>query len=98
RRHTRFSRDWSSDVCSSDLGRTFTAPLDYVAPSLDERTRTLPVRVTLDNPDGVLRPGLFGTLSISPVGAAGRTVTAVTSSAVQRSEERRVGKEKRARV
>src|SRR5690606_40436886 len=21
RRHTRFSRDWSSDVCSSDLGR-----------------------------------------------------------------------------
>src|SRR5690606_16196507 len=25
RRHTRFSRDWSSDVCSSDLARTPTA-------------------------------------------------------------------------
>src|SRR5690606_39638143 len=24
RRHTRFSRDWSSDVCSSDLGTAFT--------------------------------------------------------------------------
>src|SRR5690606_16043271 len=24
RRHTRFSRDWSSDVCSSDLGRRRT--------------------------------------------------------------------------
>src|SRR5690606_41207261 len=23
RRHTRFSRDWSSDVCSSDLGANF---------------------------------------------------------------------------
>src|SRR5690606_40117132 len=23
RRHTRFSRDWSSDVCSSDLGSLF---------------------------------------------------------------------------
>src|SRR5690606_39465386 len=23
RRHTRFSRDWSSDVCSSDLGYDF---------------------------------------------------------------------------
>src|SRR5690606_40220121 len=23
RRHTRFSRDWSSDVCSSDLGTYF---------------------------------------------------------------------------
>src|SRR5690606_39450372 len=28
RRHTRFSRDWSSDVCSSDLGNGFLAPSD----------------------------------------------------------------------
>src|SRR5690606_41111926 len=27
RRHTRFSRDWSSDVCSSDLGCAFTPRL-----------------------------------------------------------------------
>src|SRR5439155_11036045 len=26
RRHTRWPRDWSSDVCSSDLARTITAP------------------------------------------------------------------------
>src|SRR5690606_39709220 len=25
RRHTRFSRDWSSDVCSSDLGNLYAA-------------------------------------------------------------------------
>src|SRR5690606_40506291 len=25
RRHTRFSRDWSSDVCSSDLGLAYTS-------------------------------------------------------------------------
>src|SRR5690606_39817853 len=25
RRHTRFSRDWSSDVCSSDLSRASTS-------------------------------------------------------------------------
>src|SRR5690606_39818088 len=32
RRHTRFSRDWSSDVCSSDLA-TLTLPfLTYVLP------------------------------------------------------------------
>lgn len=71
-------------------GRTFTAPLDYVAPSLDERTRTLPVRVVLDNPDGVLRPGLFGTLSISPAGATGGNVPAVSSSALQRLGEETV--------
>src|SRR5690606_40335798 len=27
RRHTRFSRDWSSDVCSSDLSRRFICRL-----------------------------------------------------------------------
>src|SRR5690606_40842162 len=27
RRHTRFSRDWSSDVCSSDLASRFGAAL-----------------------------------------------------------------------
>src|SRR5207253_2194073 len=26
RRHTRWPRDWSSDVCSSDLGRIFSRP------------------------------------------------------------------------
>src|SRR5690606_40483750 len=27
RRHTRFSRDWSSDVCSSDLANIAVAPV-----------------------------------------------------------------------
>src|SRR5256884_6928766 len=30
RRHTRFSRDWSSDVCSSDLETLPTASIAYV--------------------------------------------------------------------
>jgi cobalt-zinc-cadmium efflux system membrane fusion protein len=37
-----------------------------------------------DNPDGVLRPGLFGTLSISPSDASGEVVPAVSNGAVQR--------------
>src|SRR5690606_40735514 len=31
-RHTRFSRDWSSDVCSSDLGKMAMA--DVASPTL----------------------------------------------------------------
>ncbi|HEX9620024.1 MAG TPA: efflux RND transporter periplasmic adaptor subunit [Polyangiaceae bacterium] len=65
-------------------GQTFQGKLDYVAPALDERTRTLPVRLALDNPDGTLRPGLFGTLSISPASAGAETLPAVTAAAVQR--------------
>src|SRR5690606_39985455 len=30
RRHTRFSRDWSSDVCSSDLGNDYTELIPLV--------------------------------------------------------------------
>src|SRR5690606_40241726 len=32
RRHTRVSRDWSSDVCSSDLGASRRRPADRRAP------------------------------------------------------------------
>src|SRR5690606_39380398 len=32
RRHTRFSRDWSSDVCSSDLGRQVLSERDAISP------------------------------------------------------------------
>src|SRR5690606_40143367 len=38
RRHTRFSRDWSSDVCSSDLATVLSRP-SYPSP-VSERTRT----------------------------------------------------------
>lgn len=43
-------------------------PVEFVYPTLSERTRTLRVRFTLDNPDGTLRPGLYGTaeLRIAP--------------------------------
>src|SRR5258707_5409805 len=30
RRHTRYWRDWSSDVCSSDLEGTFRVPFDVL--------------------------------------------------------------------
>src|SRR5690606_39687924 len=33
RRHTRFSRDWSSDVCSSDLGPAGGGGLDRRGPA-----------------------------------------------------------------
>jgi len=45
--------------------RLWSGSLDYVAPTLDERTRTLPVRMVLDNEEGELRPGLYGTLRLA---------------------------------
>src|SRR5690606_21730275 len=38
RRHTRFSRDWSSDVCSSDLQRRIIIPLLFTSKTPDSRS------------------------------------------------------------
>ena len=38
----------------------FAARVDFIYPTLTERTRTLRVRLTTANPGGVLRPGLYG--------------------------------------
>jgi Cu(I)/Ag(I) efflux system membrane fusion protein len=43
----------------------FSARVDFVYPTLTERTRTLRVRLTAANPGGALRPGLYGTVSIA---------------------------------
>src|SRR5690606_39601863 len=49
-RHTRFSRDWSSDVCSSDLSRSSSAELFSLTRCLPRygfwRLTTLEVRTS----------------------------------------------------
>lgn len=55
--------------------------ITYVAPALDERTRSLPVRVTLETPDPRLRSGLFGSIELVG-GDAGERVLVVPADAV----------------
>src|SRR5690606_40733291 len=96
RRHTRFSRDWSSDVCSSDLpggAQGESAPRQGLA--------------RLAN--GWIWPAVLGALAGAarlPGGAlplaSGYVVALLTAgdrrrAAVARSEERRVGKGGRSR-
>ena len=70
-------------------GRTWQGTIDYVAPELDERTRTLAVRMVLDNPEGILRPGLFGSLSISANGDTG-DAPFIRADAIQKFGDRLV--------
>jgi len=55
--------------------------ITYVAPALDERTRSLPVRVTLQTPDARLRSGLFGSIELVG-GSADERVLVVPADAV----------------
>ncbi len=43
---------------------SMTGTITYVAPALDERTRSLPIRVSLTTPDARLRSGLFGSIEL----------------------------------
>src|SRR5687768_18102178 len=82
RRHTRCSRDWSSDVCSSDLNGQYAfrnlPPGQYtIVATHDGREHSAAVTV----PDG---PALVNDIDLAVLPAVG---------AIDRSEERRVGKE-----
>src|SRR2546429_5259360 len=85
RRHTRCSRDWSSDVCSSDLD---------VKVTYDGDTR---IDAAGGHPLQRLRlaslSGKFRTANLNTGGFA----TATDTNTLLRSEERRVGKECRSR-
>jgi Cu(I)/Ag(I) efflux system membrane fusion protein len=49
------------DVPASGRG-PFEGSVEFLYPTLSERTRTLRVRFAIDNRDGSLRPGLYGTV------------------------------------
>jgi multidrug efflux pump subunit AcrA (membrane-fusion protein) len=50
-------------------GRTWTGRVSFIAPVLDEKTRTVRVRLAFDNPDGVLKPEMFADVTLEkPLG------------------------------
>jgi Cu(I)/Ag(I) efflux system membrane fusion protein len=57
----------------------FTARVEFVYPTLTERTRTLRVRLSAANPGGALKPGLYGTAVFE---TAGHNVLTVPRDAV----------------
>src|SRR5690606_40741480 len=96
RRHTRFSRDWSSDVCSSDLPGSSRFPRHrFLACSdggNDRSTTAIVYSSTTKRTPGTGRPKLEAAFS-HPASPFPDTANLPT-----RSEERRVGKECRSRA
>ena len=46
-------------------GRTFDAAIDFVYPTLTNETRTVKARFSLDNHEGLLRPGMYGQVDVA---------------------------------
>src|SRR2546421_8822401 len=85
RRHTRSDRDWSSDVCSSDLSAV-DGELHLIGARQRRRAERQPRRVLIDRGDRVL-----------VLDRVRQRVMQIPDEAVHRSEERRVGKGCRSR-
>ena len=68
--------------------KVFTGRVAYIYPMLKAETRSVPVRVELANPGGLLRPAMYATLELS-ASSSGRVLT-VPVSAVIDSGVRRI--------
>ncbi len=74
---------------SSMPGRLFKGRVEALLPQVDAGSRTQRARIVLDNPEGVLSPGMFADITLMPVDGAERPL--VPSDAV-------IGSGKMARV
>lgn len=73
-------------VSSPDMKAEVDGKVGYVGSLLGEQNRAATVRVTLTNPNGAWRPGLF--VSIAVTSQTDRVAVAVPESAVQTVEEK----------
>jgi membrane fusion protein, heavy metal efflux system len=60
--------------------KTFKGRISYIGDLLDEKTRTIKARVTVDNSGGLLKPGMFATVEIQT--ALGEKKLMVPESAI----------------
>lgn len=63
-------------------GRTFKAVIDNIASALDPATHRLPVRATIANPDGALKPQMFANFTIRHATAPSLAKAALSVPAV----------------
>src|SRR5690606_40726681 len=97
--HTRFSRDWSSDVCSSDLGDRRAQPTEKFlignVPTCGITGKVVPSCRLAQFGYPVPSDGPLQVVAILEIVA--QTTNIGADSILGRSEERRVGKECRSR-
>ena len=68
--------------------KSFEGRVAYIYPTLNAQTRTVPVRIELANPGGLLKPAMYAQVEFEAGGA--RSVLAVPASAVIDSGTRKV--------
>jgi cobalt-zinc-cadmium efflux system membrane fusion protein len=71
-------------------GRSFRAVVNNVAAALDPATHRLPVRATVANPDGALKPQMFASFAIQRAGHAATGVQVPSKAVIHEGDGTRV--------
>ena len=61
--------------------KSYTGTIAYVYPTLKSETRTIPVRIEMANPGGLLKPGMFAQMDMAAT-AKGPVLTVPTSAVI----------------
>ena len=61
--------------------KSFSGTIAYIYPTLKAETRTVPVRIELANPGGLLKPAMYASVELA-VGAADRLLTVPVSAVI----------------
>lgn len=61
--------------------KNYTGTIAYVYPTLKPETRTIPVRIEMANPGGLLKPGMFAQMELATL-AKGPVLTVPTSAVI----------------
>ena len=79
-------------VFTSDAlpGRELQGRIEFVYPTVSSETRTLKVRLSLPNPDGALRPGMYGRVGVRVAGRGGASLTVPSEAVVNTGEHQYV--------
>ena len=67
-------------------GRHVAGTVTLVGSQVDSSSRTIPIRIEVENADGALRPGMSASAWV-PLGGAAEKIVAVPAAALQRSQE-----------
>ena len=57
--------DGAQFIADALPGRPFTGRVEFVYPTVSTETRTIKVRMSIDNPGGLLRPGMYGRVVVT---------------------------------
>lgn len=67
-------------------GRSFDGTVTLVGRHVESGSRTIPVRIEIENPDGALRPGMSGS-ALLPVSDGGAAIVALPVASLQRLDD-----------